>query len=82
MKDRSRRWNCCRLSAEIKAFARYIAPTDQEHELRSCVIESVRRLITTRWRDAEVYPFGSFETKLYLPTGYVPVSAYFHSLSK
>lgn len=60
-----------RLSAEIKAFTQYISPTDQEHELRSCVVESIRRLIVGRWRDAQVHAFGSFETRLYLPTGYV-----------
>lgn len=60
-----------RLSAEIKAFTEYISPTDQEHELRSCVVESIRRLIVSRWRDAQVHAFGSFETRLYLPTGYV-----------
>jgi non-canonical poly(A) RNA polymerase PAPD5/7 len=60
-----------RLTAEIKAFTRYITPTDQEHDLRSAVVESIRRLITRRWRNAELHPFGSFMTRLYLPTGCV-----------
>lgn len=58
-----------RLTAEIKAFVEYISPADHEHEIREDVISDVRRLIMNRWRDASVYAFGSFDTKLYLPTG-------------
>lgn len=57
------------LTAEIKAFSRYIQPTDQEHDLRSAVVESIRRLIVKRWPNSQLHPFGSFMTRLYLPTG-------------
>lgn len=58
-----------RLTAEIASFVTFIRPTPDEHELRTLVIEGIRRAVKKDWPDAEVYAFGSFGTKLYLPGG-------------
>ncbi|KAI8454294.1 hypothetical protein BY996DRAFT_7105089 [Phakopsora pachyrhizi] len=57
------------LTAEIGAFVSYIRPTPEEDELRHMVIETIRQAVQIRWPDADVEPFGSFGTKLYLPGG-------------
>ncbi|KAN0061080.1 hypothetical protein ACQY0O_006815 [Thecaphora frezii] len=67
-------WSRCRngaemLHREIMAFDSWLAPTYAEHETRVMVIELISRAIKGRWRDAQVYSFGSQETKLYLPQG-------------
>ena len=58
-----------RLHREIVAFDRFLAPTLEEHETRKMVIELIRRGIRSKWKDAQVYSFGSQETQLYLPQG-------------
>lgn len=60
-----------RLTAEIGSFVAYIKPTREEDELRLMVIDMIRRVVQTQWPDADVVPFGSFGTKLYLPGGSV-----------
>ncbi|KDQ14046.1 hypothetical protein BOTBODRAFT_33162 [Botryobasidium botryosum FD-172 SS1] len=67
-------WGACQdgtemLNREASAFVEYISPTEAEHSIRGLVVESIRRAIVGRWGDATVTPFGSFETKLYLPLG-------------
>lgn len=57
------------LTAEIGSFVAYIRPTREEDELRLMIIEMIRRAVTMQWPDADVVPFGSFGTKLYLPGG-------------
>ncbi|TFK46660.1 Nucleotidyltransferase, partial [Heliocybe sulcata] len=57
------------LHREVEAFNRYIAPTRVEDEVRGMIIEIVRKEITKQFPDAKVHPFGSYETKLYLPLG-------------
>jgi hypothetical protein len=34
------------------------------------IIQMIRKTVHSRWPDADVEPFGSFGTKLYLPAGY------------
>jgi non-canonical poly(A) RNA polymerase PAPD5/7 len=63
----------CRLHREVEAFVNYISPTPVEDEVRSLVVDLVSRAVTQAFPDAEVKPFGSFGTKLYLPLGYVPL---------
>jgi non-canonical poly(A) RNA polymerase PAPD5/7 len=65
-----------RLHAEVLSFAKWIEPTAEEHELRSLVIEWVKVVVQSVISDAEIHPFGSYMTKLYLPGGCVlsPVS--------
>lgn len=48
----------------------YISPTPIEDEVRSLVVALVSRAVTRTYTDAQVLPFGSYETKLYLPLGY------------
>ncbi|EMD38132.1 hypothetical protein CERSUDRAFT_49354 [Gelatoporia subvermispora B] len=57
------------LHRDVEGFVRYISPTPQEDEVRSLVVELIRRAITRQFPDAQVLPFGSYETKLYLPLG-------------
>jgi non-canonical poly(A) RNA polymerase PAPD5/7 len=61
----------CRLHCEVDAFLRYISPTRTEDELRGLVVQLVSRAITQAFPDATVRPFGSYATKLYLPSGHV-----------
>ena len=35
------------------------------------MVDHITRTIQSSFRDAQVFPFGSFQTKLYLPTGFV-----------
>lgn len=46
-----------------------MTPTYEEHSVRELVIECIERAVTTAFPDAKIVPFGSYETKLYLPTG-------------
>nr|XP_031863646.1 uncharacterized protein CI109_000898 [Kwoniella shandongensis]KAA5530718.1 hypothetical protein CI109_000898 [Kwoniella shandongensis] len=67
-------WERCRdpaemLNEEINAFYRYVSPTKAEFEVRLFVIEMITRAIAKLWPDAEVTPFGSWQTQLYLPQG-------------
>jgi non-canonical poly(A) RNA polymerase PAPD5/7 len=64
-----RRLWCFRLNDEILACSAWISPTFEEHEAREMMISKVRRIIKNVERDAQVYAFGSHETKLYLPGG-------------
>ncbi|KDQ61225.1 hypothetical protein JAAARDRAFT_124189 [Jaapia argillacea MUCL 33604] len=61
------------LQQEVEAFIEYIAPTHEEDELRGLVIDLVRKAVTQQFPDAEVFPFGSYETKLYLPLGDIDI---------
>lgn len=68
-----------RLTAEIASFVSFIRPTPDEHELRTLVVEGLRRAIRSEWPDADVYPFGSFGTLLYLPGGCVTCPCFLDS---
>ncbi|KAJ1032673.1 hypothetical protein NDA16_000696 [Ustilago loliicola] len=67
-------WSRCQngaeaLHREVIAFDQWMAPTGAEHKTRCMVIELIARAIKSQFRNAEVHPFGSQETKLYLPQG-------------
>ncbi|WVW81695.1 hypothetical protein I302_103690 [Kwoniella bestiolae CBS 10118] len=67
-------WEKCRdpsemLNEEINAFYKYVSPTKEEFEVRLFMIELISRNIMKLWPDAEVTPFGSWQTQLYLPQG-------------
>ncbi|WVR03351.1 hypothetical protein IAU60_000342 [Kwoniella sp. DSM 27419] len=67
-------WEKCRdpaemLNEEITAFYKYVSPTKEEFEVRLFMIELITRAILKLWPDAEVTPFGSWQTQLYLPQG-------------
>ncbi|KAJ4478411.1 hypothetical protein J3R30DRAFT_3481689 [Lentinula aciculospora] len=57
------------LHMEVEAFTNWISPSPVEDEIRSLLVHQITSAITSRFQDAEVYPFGSYATKLYLPTG-------------
>ncbi|KAF9355033.1 hypothetical protein BGX26_007063 [Mortierella sp. AD094] len=56
------------LTQELKDFVEFISPTREEHQVRKYVARRIEEEVKKVWRDAEVVVFGSFETKLYLPT--------------
>ncbi|KAG1756907.1 uncharacterized protein EDB91DRAFT_1095130 [Suillus paluster] len=67
-------WDGCRnvaemLHREVVAFVNYMSPTPIEDEIRGLVVSLVSRAITNAFPDARILPFGSYETKLYLPNG-------------
>ena len=65
-------FNACSLHREVEAFVKYMLPTPVEDEIRGLVIQFVSNAITSAFPDARILPFGSYETKLYLPNGCVP----------
>lgn len=46
-----------------------MSPTFEEHEARTMMVTKIRNLIQQVEPGAQVYAFGSHETKLYLPGG-------------
>jgi non-canonical poly(A) RNA polymerase PAPD5/7 len=58
-----------RLQKEVEAFVEYVSPTKAEDEVRGLVVNLITRAVVRNFPDAKVMPFGSFETKLYLPSG-------------
>lgn len=57
-----------RLHKEMVDFYEYIKPRDFEERLRGEVVRDLKQFCRKVFRDAEVYPFGSFPSGLYLPT--------------
>ncbi|TCD67285.1 hypothetical protein EIP91_000307 [Steccherinum ochraceum] len=67
-------WDGCQnvaqmLHEEVDAFVKYISPTPVEDDVRSMIVQIIRREVVASFPDAQVLPFGSYETKLYLPLG-------------
>ncbi|CAK5266135.1 unnamed protein product [Mycena citricolor] len=67
-------WDVCKTPSEmfhreVKAFVKWIAPTPEEDEVRGLVLQLITRCVTRSYADAQVLPFGSYATKLYLPLG-------------
>lgn len=58
-----------RLHREVDAFVKYMSPTPVEDEVRSLIVKSISNAVTKDYPDAKVLPFGSYQTKLYLPLG-------------
>ncbi|KAI1338406.1 hypothetical protein F5Y15DRAFT_387083 [Xylariaceae sp. FL0016] len=57
-----------RLHKEIRDFYEYVRPRDFEHNVRQQMLERLTKVIKQRFPDAEIRPFGSFMSGLYLPT--------------
>ncbi|KAJ1818036.1 hypothetical protein LPJ60_004532 [Coemansia sp. RSA 2675] len=59
------------INEEVTKFVDYISPTPEEHQMRAWVIERMQRVLDNMKMIA-ITPvakcFGSFETRLYLPT--------------
>jgi non-canonical poly(A) RNA polymerase PAPD5/7 len=62
---------------EVESFVDWISPTAVEDEVRGLIVSQIEKVVTSTFPDALVYPFGSYQTKLYLPLGCV-TSSYFH----
>lgn len=57
------------MQKEVEAFVEYVSPTKAEDEVRELIVNLVTKAVVRNFPDAKVLPFGSFETKLYLPSG-------------
>ncbi|KIL67059.1 hypothetical protein M378DRAFT_326166 [Amanita muscaria Koide BX008] len=67
-------WESCKnvaemLHREVEAFTNWISPTPVEHEVRQLVVTLITKTIRQSFSDAQVFAFGSYETRLYLPLG-------------
>ncbi|KAL6301856.1 hypothetical protein BKA93DRAFT_796171 [Sparassis latifolia] len=69
------------LHRDVEAFVRYISPTHVEDEVRTLVVMLVTYAITQAFPDAQVLPFGSYETKLYLPLGDIDLVVHSQSMA-
>ena len=58
---------------EIIHFYTYMSPKRSERCMRLHVFEKVKNIILKLWPRAQVYPFGSFCTNLYLPTSDIDI---------
>ena len=58
-----------RLQKEVEAFVEYVSPTKAKEEVRGLVVNLITGAVVSNFPDAKVIPFGSFETKVYLPSG-------------
>lgn len=56
------------LHEEILEFYNHMVPTAIEHGLRENVVNRIEQVTKKLWPSARVEVFGSFRTKLYLPT--------------
>ncbi|CCM06442.1 uncharacterized protein FIBRA_08704 [Fibroporia radiculosa] len=79
-------WDSCTNVAEmlhrdVEAFVNYISPTPEENEVRSLVVALITRAVTQAFPDAEVHPFGSYDTKLYLPVGDIDLVVHSQSMA-
>ncbi|KIM48611.1 hypothetical protein M413DRAFT_60162 [Hebeloma cylindrosporum] len=54
---------------EVDSFVSWISPSAVEDEIRGLIVTHISKVVTTAFSDAVVHPFGSFQTKLYLPLG-------------
>lgn len=57
-----------RLHKEIMDFYHHVKPTEFEEYIRSDLVSRLRTSVRRRWKDGDIYPFGSFVAGLYLPT--------------
>ncbi len=57
------------LNLESTSFVQYISPSKAEQRIRHLVIQWIRDEIVKHIPDAEVLPFGSTPTDMYLPSG-------------
>lgn len=65
---------------EVHAFTNYMSPTRAEDEVRGMVVALIQDAIQQAFTDAEVLPFGSFSTKLYLPSGDIDLVIFSQSM--
>ncbi|KZT70088.1 hypothetical protein DAEQUDRAFT_810830 [Daedalea quercina L-15889] len=80
-------WESCAnvaemLNRDVEAFVHYISPTLEEDEVRSLIVAQISRAVKEKFSDAQVLPFGSYETKLYLPTGDIDLVIHSQSMGR
>ncbi|KAI5866043.1 hypothetical protein GGS23DRAFT_603457 [Durotheca rogersii] len=63
-----------RLHMEVVDFYEYVRPRDFEERIRAQMVDHLRKVIKMKWPDADVLPFGSFMSGLYLPTADMDIS--------
>ncbi|KAG0052366.1 hypothetical protein BGZ83_002705 [Gryganskiella cystojenkinii] len=57
-----------RLTEELKDFVRCIGPTEEEHAVRNFAFRLIEKTIKEVWPSCTVHMYGSYRTKMYLPT--------------
>lgn len=50
-------------------FYEWVRPRSYEQHVRELMVKNLTKLIKKKWSDAKVFPFGSYMSGLYLPTG-------------
>ena len=58
-----------RFHREVESFVDWISPSPVEDEIRGLIVTQITQIISATFPDARVFPFGSYQTKLYLPMG-------------
>jgi non-canonical poly(A) RNA polymerase PAPD5/7 len=71
-----------KLDQEIRDFYRYIQPSKGEHDMRLFTISRLESIVKIIYGDSRVLVFGSFETKLYLPSSDLDIVIMNKSLQK
>ncbi|KAJ3050127.1 hypothetical protein HK097_008903 [Rhizophlyctis rosea] len=61
------------LHEEINDYVAWMSPSEAEHKLRILTIARLRNVVRKIWPAAEMSVFGSFETRLYLPSSDVDI---------
>ncbi|KAF9428039.1 hypothetical protein BGZ94_003519 [Podila epigama] len=56
------------LTQELKDFVNFLSPSREEHKVREYVHRRIQQIVKRLWNDAQVVIFGSYETRLYLPS--------------
>ncbi|KAI8911735.1 hypothetical protein EDD86DRAFT_188649, partial [Gorgonomyces haynaldii] len=57
-----------RLNQEIDDYLQYMSPSQEEHQLRIWALERLEQVVSKTFPGSETKVFGSFATKLYLPS--------------
>lgn len=69
------------LNEEVTKFVHYISPTPEEHQMRGWVVERLQKVLDAMPLSdvsARARCFGSFETRLYLPTSDIDMTIMVH----
>jgi non-canonical poly(A) RNA polymerase PAPD5/7 len=57
-----------RLNMEMNDLVEYLSPTEEEHTMRRFAVHRIRQCAQSLYSSCRIEVFGSFETRLYLPT--------------
>ncbi|KAJ3028041.1 hypothetical protein HDV00_010695, partial [Rhizophlyctis rosea] len=61
------------LHEEIDDYVSYMSPSDAEHKMRLLTVSRLRTVVRSVFPNAEMSVFGSFDTKLYLPSSDIDI---------